>query len=76
MESIDGEKTRKTNLWKPFLNMIKREGYKKYYIYNDDETNINWKELPRKSLASRCESLAPSYKISKDRITAMVLRKC
>jgi hypothetical protein len=48
-----------------FLNMIKREGYTKNDVYNADETGINWK-------ASRQESSTPSYKVSKDRITAMV----
>jgi len=52
--------------------MIEREGYTRNDIYNADESGINWKALPRKSLASCHESSAPGYKFSKDRITAIV----
>ncbi|XP_025202043.1 tigger transposable element-derived protein 2-like [Melanaphis sacchari] len=52
--------------------MVEREGYTKNDIYNADETSINWKALPRKSLASHCESSTSGYKISENRITAMV----
>ncbi|XP_025413242.1 jerky protein homolog-like [Sipha flava] len=65
MDSTDGKKTRKKKFKEIFLNMIKREGYTKNDVYNADETGINWK-------ASRQESSTPSYKVSKDRITAMV----
>ncbi|KAJ8871552.1 hypothetical protein PR048_027876 [Dryococelus australis] len=41
-------------------------------VYNADETGINWRALPRKSLESRREKSAPGFKVSKERITAMV----
>ena len=46
--------------------------YKRQDVYNADETGINWRALPRKSLASRREQSAPGFKVSKERITAMV----
>ncbi|XP_060845567.1 jerky protein homolog-like [Rhopalosiphum padi] len=55
-----------------FLNVIKQEGYTRNDIYNADETSINWKAFPRKSLAPRRESSAPGYKVGKDKITAIV----
>ncbi|GFY74837.1 otoferlin [Trichonephila inaurata madagascariensis] len=41
-------------------------------IYNVDETGINWKALPKKSIASKRESTAPGFKVSKESVTAMV----
>ncbi|KAF0714880.1 jerky protein-like [Aphis craccivora] len=53
--------------------MLNRERYIRNDIYNADETGIKWKELPRKLLASRREpSKLESYKVSTDKITAMV----
>lgn len=44
-----------------------------FIIYNVDETRLNWKALPSKSLGwSQCEAPAPGYKVSKDRVTVMV----
>lgn len=57
-----------------FFNIIKQEGYTRNDIYNSDETDMNWKALPQKSLASRRESSAPGYKVIKCRITAMVCK--
>ncbi|KAL4143342.1 hypothetical protein QTP88_005683 [Uroleucon formosanum] len=41
-------------------------------VYNYDETGLNWKALPQKTLTSLSEKTAPSFKFQKDRITAMV----
>ena len=40
-------------------------------IYNADETGLNWKCLPTKTLAHKSESRAPGHKSSKERITAL-----
>lgn len=42
------------------------------FIYNADETGLNWKALPSKSLVSQHEAAAPEYKVSKDQVTVMV----
>lgn len=55
-----------------FLNFVNSSGYAREDVYNCDETGINWKALPRKSLASRRETAAPGFKVSKERITGMV----
>ncbi|OWR54561.1 jerky protein [Danaus plexippus plexippus] len=39
---------------------------------NADETGLNWKALPSRSLSSRRENAAPGHKVSKDRVTVMV----
>lgn len=48
------------------LNLVKEQ------VYNCDETGLNWKALPRKTLASLTEKTAPGFKMQKDRITVMV----
>lgn len=55
-----------------FLNFVNSNGFDRDDVYNCDETGINWKALPRKSLASRRETAAPGFKVSKERITGMV----
>ncbi|GFX90080.1 jerky protein homolog-like [Trichonephila clavipes] len=39
--------------------------------YDADETGLNFRALPKKSLASQDEKSAPGYKMSKDRVTLM-----
>ncbi|XP_023231266.1 jerky protein homolog-like [Centruroides sculpturatus] len=51
---------------------MEKEGFDKEFIYNADETSLNWKKLPNKSLASRHENIAPGYKTDKERVTIMV----
>ena len=38
-------------------------------VFNADETGLNFKMLPSKSLAARTEVAAPGYKRSKERVT-------
>lgn len=52
-------------------DILNQENYALENVYNADETGLNWKALPRKTLASRRELAAPGPKISKDRITAL-----
>ena len=40
--------------------------------YNTDETGLNWRALPGKSLASKGETKAPGFKVSKEQITILV----
>ena len=51
---------------------MQKEGYTRDDVYNADETEINWRALPKKSLAARKEATAPGFKTSKERITGMV----
>lgn len=77
MFNIQGEKLsankNAVGTFKKELQEIIREGnYSEEFIYNADETGLNWKSLPRKSLASSIETAAPGFKINKERITIMV----
>ncbi|CAL1544491.1 unnamed protein product [Lymnaea stagnalis] len=42
------------------------------FVYNADETGLNWKALPSKSLASQSESSSPGHKVSNDLVTVIV----
>ncbi|XP_023312822.1 jerky protein homolog-like, partial [Anoplophora glabripennis] len=46
---------------------INNDGYSPDQIFNCDETGLNYKLLPAKTLASRQETSAPGYKRSKER---------
>ncbi|GFU37413.1 hypothetical protein TNCV_4273791 [Trichonephila clavipes] len=50
---------------------VEEKGYSRDDVYNVGENGVNWKALPRKSLASKWESTAPSFKVSKERVTTM-----
>ena len=54
-----------------FIKEALEKGYSRDDVYNADETGINWRALPCKSLASRRKQSAPGFKVSKERITAV-----
>ncbi|XP_046685292.1 jerky protein homolog-like [Homalodisca vitripennis] len=45
--------------------------YSPQQVYNADETGLNFKALPKKSLASREEKSAPGFKMDKQRLTVL-----
>ncbi len=48
------------------LNLVREQ------VHNCDETGLNWKALPQKTLATISEKSASGFKVQKDRITVMV----
>uniref|UniRef100_A0A1B6LJJ7 HTH CENPB-type domain-containing protein n=1 Tax=Graphocephala atropunctata TaxID=36148 RepID=A0A1B6LJJ7_9HEMI len=50
---------------------IESASYDPEFVYNADETGLNWKALPKTTLASKRESSAPGHKVSKDRVTTL-----
>lgn len=74
---IQGEKmsadTNAANTFKDdFQQILNENDYDLDFVYNADETGLNWKSLSSKSLASRQESSAPGHKSSKERVTILV----
>jgi hypothetical protein len=57
----------KDNLFK----LIGKEGIFGEQLYNCDETGLNYKMLPAKTLASKKEAAAPGYKKSKEGVTIL-----
>lgn len=76
--NIEGEKlgaasVETVNAFKiKFQKMIGENGFTREQVYNADETGLNYKTLPTKTLASFSEKYAPGFKMQKQRITAMV----
>uniref|UniRef100_K7FY89 HTH CENPB-type domain-containing protein n=1 Tax=Pelodiscus sinensis TaxID=13735 RepID=K7FY89_PELSI len=54
-----------------FHCLIENEGLSSEQIYNCDETSLNYKMMPSKTLASRAEASASGYKRSKERVTIL-----
>lgn len=54
-----------------FQELIEKEGLTGDQIYNCDESGLNYRMLPAKSLALKSELSAPGYKKSKERITIL-----
>lgn len=54
-----------------FRDLISSGNYSPQQIYNADETGLNFKALPNKSLASKEESSAPGFKMNKQRLTIL-----
>ncbi|XP_043466354.1 tigger transposable element-derived protein 2-like [Leptopilina heterotoma] len=55
-----------------FQKIIDENGFTRDQVYNADETGLNYKALPTKTLAPICEKYAPGFKMQKQRITALV----
>ncbi|GFY46687.1 jerky-like protein [Trichonephila inaurata madagascariensis] len=70
-ESLSGGKNSAHKFKETFLQHVEEEGYSRDDAYIIDETRVNWKALPRKTLASKRESTAPGLKVSKERVTDM-----
>ncbi|KAG8245417.1 hypothetical protein J6590_108198 [Homalodisca vitripennis] len=71
-EILSGDSAAAEKYKETFSKLLKDEGYSLDLVYNADETGLNWKALPRKSLASKREKAAPGFKVSKERVTIMV----
>ncbi|XP_028660410.1 jerky protein homolog-like [Erpetoichthys calabaricus] len=56
---------------KRFQEFIETESLTGDQIFNCDESGLNYKMLPSKSLAARTDAAAPGYKRSKERLTIL-----
>lgn len=54
-----------------FKTLIDQENLSLQQIFNCDETGLNYRMLPTKTLASKQEASAPGFKKSKDRVTLL-----
>ncbi|XP_050065139.1 jerky protein homolog-like [Aphis gossypii] len=70
-ELLSADLSSAENFKQTFQLFVEKEGYFQDSVYNADETGLNWKALPRKSLASFQEHAARGYKVSKERVTIM-----
>ncbi|XP_043465305.1 jerky protein homolog-like [Leptopilina heterotoma] len=54
-----------------FEKIVEKEGYSRDQIYNCDETGLNFRMMPSKTLASREKAAAPGYKKNNKRVTIL-----
>ncbi|GFT95421.1 jerky protein homolog-like [Trichonephila clavipes] len=71
-KSLSGDKNSAHKFKETFLQSVEEDGYSRDDVYNVDQTEVNWKTLPRKSLALKQASTAPGFKVSKESVTAMI----
>ncbi|KAF2365615.1 DDE superfamily endonuclease domain [Trinorchestia longiramus] len=55
-----------------FQSILSEHGHTANEVYNADETGINWKCLPTKTLAHCVEKQATGFKHNKERLTILV----
>uniref|UniRef100_A0A1B6GWK2 HTH CENPB-type domain-containing protein n=1 Tax=Cuerna arida TaxID=1464854 RepID=A0A1B6GWK2_9HEMI len=70
-EKLSGNETDVTVFEEKIRKLILSEGLTSDQIFNCDETGLNFRMLPSKTLASQQETSAPGYKKSKDRVTVL-----
>ncbi len=70
-ERLSSNEAAATEFLNTFADLIAAGNFSPQQIYNADETGLNFKALPRKSLASKNEINAPGVKISKERLTVL-----
>ncbi|KAJ8969940.1 hypothetical protein NQ314_001522 [Rhamnusium bicolor] len=75
--SIEGEKLSSNSaVVSEYVNKLQAEinnrNITHSQVYNCDETGLNWKALPQRTLASSSEMTSLGYKAQKPRITVMV----
>lgn len=70
-EKLSADNTAAKEYLDEFADLISSENYSPQQVYNADETGLNFKALPTKSLASKEESSAPGFKMNKQRLTVL-----
>jgi len=75
--SVCGEKlssdTCETDVFKNnFQKIIEKENLHLYQIFNADETGVNFKMMPKKTLTEKSQAAPVGIKQNKDRVTVMV----
>lgn len=70
-ERLSADEASVTDFKSDFQNVIDKEGLSGEQLYNCDETGLNFKMLPTKTLASRQEDAAPGHKKKKERVTIL-----
>lgn len=71
-EKLSADTDSATKFKETFRNFIKEEGYLDENIYSGDETGLNWKLLPRTTLALGNEDSCPGHKIKKEKISVLL----
>lgn len=71
-EKLSADEASADSFREELKKILEEEGYDADFVYNADETGLNWKALPNQSLVARHEENAPGYKARKERVTVML----
>ncbi|KFD66106.1 hypothetical protein M514_21782 [Trichuris suis] len=71
-ENLSADQCSSNGFREELKNFLIEGGYEDDFIYNADETGLNWKALATKSLITRWEEYAPGCKRRKERVTLML----
>ncbi|KFD67038.1 hypothetical protein M514_07219 [Trichuris suis] len=71
-EKLSADTLSADNFTGELKELLEREHYDEDFVYSADETGLNWRALPTRTLATHAESTVPGFKAAKDRVTLMV----
>ncbi|KFD61572.1 hypothetical protein M514_08469 [Trichuris suis] len=71
-EKVSADESSASTFKDELKRYLDQEGYDEEFIYNADETGLQWKALPKRSLASRAEDATTGCKPSKERVTVLI----
>ena len=71
-ESLSADAKAAADFKKEFTKLLQEKGHFRDRIYNADETGLNCKALPDKTLAFKTANSAPGHKVSKERVTVLI----
>ncbi|GAB0091425.1 hypothetical protein DMENIID0001_062680 [Sergentomyia squamirostris] len=70
----------KEDLLPAFMQELQRvvdeEGLRPEQLYNADETGLNYRKLPNKTLVEKARKSAPGFKINKERVSVLACANC
>jgi hypothetical protein len=72
-EAASADTVAATKFHKTLAEIIKNEDYLPQQIFNVDETGLLWKKMPDRSYIAQNEKTMPGFKISKDRLSLLLV---
>ena len=69
-ESLSADSSSVEPFRERFLKIVADDGLTRDQVFNCDETGLNWRQIPKRTLVSGREE-AKGFKKSKDRVTLM-----
>lgn len=70
-EKLSADSSEIAEFQKNMEEIVLKEGLTSDQIFNSDETGLNFRMLPSKTLAAKSERTAPGFKKSKERVTIL-----
>ncbi|XP_042229542.1 tigger transposable element-derived protein 1-like isoform X1 [Homarus americanus] len=58
---------------KVLKDIVEENGYSPCQVWNCDETGLYWKRMPKKTYLMKNEEKTPGFKVSKDRLTILLM---